>query len=228
MALILSLETSTDVCSVALHKNSELLHELVINEPQAHAARLSPLIEELLNAAAVKPEMLDAVATTSGPGSYTGLRIGVSTAKGLCYGLQIPVISVPTLDLMTFQASFFNAGNSLLCAMIDARRMEVYCQVCNADLSLLSPVEAKVIDENSFSELFARSRVLFFGNGAGKCKAVIRNPNAQFLDNLFPSASFLGLLAQNKFERKEFEDIFTFKPFYLKDFVAKKAQSLFR
>jgi len=227
MALILSLETSTDVCSVAIHNNSELVHEAAINQPQAHAARLSPLIEEVLRVAGLTARRLAAVATTSGPGSYTGLRIGVSTAKGLAYGLQIPLLSVATLDLMAFQASFLNETSSLLCPMIDARRMEVYCQLCKPDLSVVSEIEAKVVDENSFSELLNSHNVLFFGSGAEKCKAVIRHKNARFLNGLSPSASHLGLIAGKKFERKEFEDIFSFKPFYLKDFVAKKAQPFF-
>jgi tRNA threonylcarbamoyladenosine biosynthesis protein TsaB len=226
MALILSLETSTDVCSVALHKNAVLVKELSVNEPQAHAAQLSPLIQQIFVSASVLPHQVEAVAITAGPGSYTGLRIGASTAKGMCYALGIPLISVTTLDLLAFQASVSNVEHALLCPMIDARRTEVYCQVFGPDLSVMNKVEARVIDENSFAELLEKNKMLFFGNGAGKCKGVIRSRHAYFLDRIFPSASFLGRLAHEKFRRNEFEDLMTFKPFYLKDFVAKKAQPL--
>lgn len=223
MPIILSLETSTDVCSVALHAGRLLLGQEEINEPQIHAARLAPIITKVAADAKVDLKEIQAVAVTSGPGSYTGLRIGASTAKGLCYALNIPLIAVGTLDLLAFQGQMQNKDNAFLCPMIDARRMEVYCLVADAELHLVEPVSALIIDEGSFAELLNSSKVLFFGNGAGKCKGVIRHDNAAFLDGVVPLASFLGQIAEKKFAAGEFEDLVEFKPFYLKEFVAKKA-----
>lgn len=222
MPLILSLETSTDVCSVALHDGKRSLANAEVREPQAHAARLALLIEQVKNKAGVEMNDIRAVAITSGPGSYTGLRIGTSTAKGLCYALDIPLIAVGSLDLLTFQGSRHNLSQALLCPMIDARRMEVYCLVSDARLKIIEPVSAKVIDENSFSELLDREKMLFFGNGALKCRQVITNPNALFIADIYPSAADLGLMADEKFSSAQFEDLGAFKPFYLKEFAAKK------
>lgn len=223
MPVILSLETSTDVCSVALHADGAVLGQEEIHEPQIHAARLAPAIRNVTARAAVSFGDIQAVAVTSGPGSYTGLRIGTSTAKGLCYALDIPLIAVGSLDLLAFQGNAFNAQNALLCPMIDARRMEVYCLVADPALNVLEPTSARVIGESSFAELLNSSKVLFFGNGAGKCKAVVRHHNAVFLDNVVPLASFLGLIAEKKFAAGDFEDLVGFAPFYLKEFVAKQA-----
>jgi tRNA threonylcarbamoyladenosine biosynthesis protein TsaB len=226
MARILSLETSTDVCSAALYDEAKLIKEIVINQPQSHASRLAPIISDIFTDTALNIASLNAVAITSGPGSYTGLRIGTSTAKGICYSLEIPLITVLTLDVMAFQAKKIHAGNMLFCPMIDARRMEVYCKIFDNDLHSTHPVEAKVIDEESFKELLAHKKMLFFGNGAEKCKSVIKHENAYFAADIFPQASALGEFALIKFRSKEFEDLESFKPFYLKDFVAKKAQPL--
>jgi tRNA threonylcarbamoyladenosine biosynthesis protein TsaB len=226
MSLVLSLETSTDVCSVALHDKNVLLKHVSIDEPQAHASRLAPLIRDLLNATGVKPSSLNAVAVSSGPGSYTGLRIGASTAKGLCYALRIPVIAIPTLNVIAHQAAEFAHAGELLCPMIDARRMEVYCQIFDKDLNASSEVEARIIDESAFAELLETKQLLFVGNGAAKCKEVITHPSARFIDNVRPSAVSVGELAWSKFLNLEFEDLNAFKPFYLKEFVAKKAQPL--
>jgi tRNA threonylcarbamoyladenosine biosynthesis protein TsaB len=226
MSLVLSLETSTDVCSVALHEKHVLLKHISIDEPQAHASKLAPLISELLVAAAVKPSSLKAVSVSTGPGSYTGLRIGASTAKGLCYALGIPLIAIPTLSVLAFQGRKHAAPGELLCPMIDARRMEVYCQVFNPQMTPESDVEAKIIDEFSFAELLAGSKMLFFGNGASKCREVITSSSARFVEGLKPAAMDLGALAAEKFQRSEFEDLTSFKPFYLKEFVAKKAHPL--
>ena len=223
MAVILSLETSTDVCSVALHDRNRLLASEEVHEPQSHGSQLGPMVDRVVRSAFLKLKDIRAVAISHGPGSYTGLRIGTSTAKGLCYALEIPLISVGTLELLAFQASPLNTSGSLLCPMLDARRMEVYCLISDPALNLVEPVSAKVIDQNSFSELLEHNRVLFFGNGAEKCKQVITHPNAAFLDGIFPSASALGVIAAGKFQRKEFEDLVHFQPFYLKEFVAKKS-----
>lgn len=223
MPLILSLETSADVCSVALHKTGALVANAEIREPQVHAAQLAPLIDQVAGEAGVELRDLKAVAISAGPGSYTGLRIGTSSAKGLCYALDIPLIAVGTLDLLAFQGSEKNTDAAFLCPMIDARRMEVYCQVTDQALAIVEPVAARVIDERSFVELLDAGRVLFFGNGALKCREVIRHPNAVFLDHVYPAASALGVLAQRKFETGDFEDVIGFTPFYLKDFAPKKA-----
>lgn len=220
---ILSLETSTDVCSVALHEGPALLAQAEIHEPQSHAARLAPLIDVVMKQAGASVNDLRAVAITEGPGSYTGLRIGTSTAKGLCYALDIPLISVGTLELLAYQGNHYNAIGALLCPMIDARRMEVYCLIADAGLNVIEPVAAKVVDESTFAETLAKQRMLFFGNGSAKCRQVIDHPNATFVDHIFPSATSLGEMAERKFNDGLFEDLIQFKPFYLKEFVAKKA-----
>ena len=226
MSYILSLETSTDVCSVALHHHSQLVKEIVINQPQAHASRLSPLIQELLSKTAVEMRQLSAVAVSGGPGSYTGLRIGTSTAKGLCYALNIPLISVPTLNVIAYAGSLVNPYGALLCPMIDARRMEVFCQLYAPDLTVLKPVEAIVIDAASFQELLTTQKMLLIGNGAAKCVSVIESANISFLPDIYPSAAPLGYLASKKLQSGEVENLESFAPFYLKEFVAKKAQPL--
>jgi len=223
MPVILSLETSTEVCSVALQEGKTLLAQAEVHEPQSHAARLAPLIEEVKRVAGVTSKDIHAVAVSQGPGSYTGLRIGTSTAKGLCYALDIPLIAVGTLELLAFQGSAYNSSGALLCPMIDARRMEVYCLVAGHDLQVIEPVSAKIIDEHSFKELLEGNKMLLFGNGSAKCKAVIRHSNAIFLDNVYPLAAALGVIAQKKFNAGQFEDLIHFSPFYLKEFIAKRA-----
>lgn len=224
MPVILSLETSTDVCSVALHENKRRLAQAVVREAQVHASRLAPMIEEVLSEAGVSREALNAVAITSGPGSYTGLRIGTSTAKGLCFALNIPLVTVGTLELLAYQVAAEVEKEVLLCPMIDARRMEVYSLVVDSALKIVEPVSAKIIDSGSYLELLRQCPVLFFGNGAAKCRAVITHSNAHFLDGIEPLASSLGEMAAGKLASGKTEDLMTFKPFYLKEFVAKKSQ----
>jgi tRNA threonylcarbamoyladenosine biosynthesis protein TsaB len=226
MALVLSLETSTDVCSVALHNDRTLVAEIELHQAQAHASKLAPLISEVLIKAGVSLNQVNAVAISSGPGSYTGLRIGTSTAKGICYTLEIPLVTVSTLKLLAFQASSLLNETALLCPMIDARRMEVYCQVFDNQLNEVLPVEAKIIEEDAFQELLATTKIFFFGNGAMKCKSTLQHQNAYFLEeNIFPLATTLGTIAIEKLLSKQVENLVTFEPFYLKDFVAKKAKS---
>jgi tRNA threonylcarbamoyladenosine biosynthesis protein TsaB len=228
MALILSVETSATTCSVALHEDGKTVKTLEILEGQAHAAKLALLINEIFKETQNSIAELKAVAVSAGPGSYTGLRIGTSTAKGICFSLNIPLIAINTLDSLAFQAlQRQTLKKGLLCPMIDARRMEVYCQVMDLRLSVLSPVRAEIVDETSFSELLKDNEMFFFGDGAEKCKTVINNKNAFFVEGIIPSASALGALAFSKFEQKQFEDLVNFTPFYLKEFVAKKAQSVF-
>lgn len=227
MALILSLETSSKACSVALHNHGELIKSLEIHEAQAHASKLALLISDILKGSAIEINRIEAIAVSAGPGSYTGLRIGTSTAKGICFALNIPLIAIKTLHLLAWQVQDKQRMNGLLCPMIDAKRMEVYCQVLNSDMQIISPVQAKVIDETSFKELLQDHKLFFFGDGAEKCKSVVNHVNANFIDDVYPSASALGRIAFLKFRKKEFEDLKDFVPFYLKDFVAKKAQTVF-
>ncbi len=223
MSLILSLETSVDNCSVALHENDVLLHSELIKEPQAHATRLALLIQTSLKSSNRSMNELNAVAITSGPGSYTGLRIGTSTAKGLCFALNIPLLSVNTLELLIYQASFHNPEKAMLCAMIDARRMEVYSMLTNSDRTVVNNTLAEIIDEQSYRSILDNNKILFLGNGATKSKGVINHPNALFLDDQQPLAAALGEIAFNKFQQNQFEDLVHFEPNYLKDFLVKKS-----
>lgn len=219
MALILSIESSTTVCSAALHDEGKLLASEVTHVPNSAASQLAVMIDKILGAR--KPS---AVAVSSGPGSYTGLRIGVATAKGICYALDVPLIAVGSLEIMAQQVS--STGSSLLCPMIDARRMEVYTALFNSTMDLIEPVQARVIDASSYSEVLERSKVLFFGNGSDKCKEVISHANATFVPGIFPSAEWLGKLAFDRFRKGKLEDVAEFEPFYLKDFIAKKPKTL--
>lgn len=226
MALILSIETSASACSVALHKEGQLVHTIEIAEPQAHAGKLAVLIQELLKATSISPKDLTAVAVSAGPGSYTGLRIGTSVAKGLCLGLQIPLITIPTLLSMAHHVNQVSK-DKFLCPLIDARRMEVYTQIFDNHLTPVNDTEAVVVDSNSFRELLDTQQVLFFGDGAEKCKSVINHPNAGFVDDVHPKAVFIGAVAWHDFKANRFADLVEFTPFYLKEFVAKKAQPIF-
>jgi tRNA threonylcarbamoyladenosine biosynthesis protein TsaB len=218
MALILSIETSTSVCSAALHQNGELLAAEQTYVPQSAAAQLAVQIDQLFLKSRVRKNQLQAVAVSSGPGSYTGLRIGVATAKGICFGLHLPLITIDSLSIL---ASGITAKADLLCPMIDARRMEVYCALLDHSLAFIENMQAKIIDEQSFSELLKTRYILFFGDGAAKCKGVIQSPNAKFLEDAFPLASDMGPLAFQKFKLNAFADSSTSEPNYLKDFNVK-------
>jgi tRNA threonylcarbamoyladenosine biosynthesis protein TsaB len=228
MALILSLETATGICSVALHENSTLLADTEIQQEQAHASQLALLIQEVLNRVQVTPTQISAVAISTGPGSYTGLRIGTSTAKGFCYALNIPLISIPTLDLIATEGiQKIQDPSAFYIPMIDAKRMEVYAEVVDNKLNVKAHTAAIVINENSFAELLSGNKMFFFGDGAEKCKAVLKHENANFVGGILPRAKTLGGMAASKFEEKKFEDLEGFTPLYLKEFIAKKAQSVF-
>ena len=226
MSLLLSLETSTTVCSVALHENEVLLATAEVHREQSHASKLAVLIDEVVRWADVKVSDVKGVAVSSGPGSYTGLRIGASTAKGLCYALSVPLVAVGTLEILAAQMNKTNITGARLCPMIDARRMEVYCQLFDAQNAALQPVEAKIIDEQSFITELNEGPILFFGNGAEKCREVIRHPAAFFVSGVTPSAVSLGALASKKLLRNEVEDLVHFEPFYLKEFMVKKPSTL--
>lgn len=220
--LILSIETSTKVCSVALHKDHQLLacHELFTEK--SHSGMLTTLIQNVVHQTGNSLQEIDAVAVAKGPGSYTGLRIGVSTAKGLCFALDKPLLSVNTLEAMVWQLRSFYDQHVLLCPMLDARRMEVYCALFDANGNIMSSTEAKVIDEAAFSELLTQKKVVFFGEGADKCRPKLAHQaNAIFLETpIHPSARTIGLLASRAYQEGVFEDLPTFEPFYLKEFVS--------
>ncbi len=227
MALILSLETSASTCSVALHQNGSLVKASEVVEPQQHASQLTILIDRLFKETSLSPSSIDAVSVSSGPGSYTGVRIGTSTAKGICFALKTPLISIPTLDLLCHQAvTKMEKVEGLLCPMIDAKRMEVYYQVVDGSLKQIHIPAAAIIDETSFRELLDTDKMFFFGDGSSKCKSMLNHLNAIFIDGINPSAEKMGELSFDKFSKGRFEDLVNFVPFYLKDFIAKKAPSL--
>ncbi len=221
MALILSLETSTPVCSVALHREGTCLASMDLYIKQSHSGRLSPMIEQVLKISNCSLHEVKALALAKGPGSYTGLRIGTSTAKGLAYALDIPLLAVNTLEALAAQARQVSPGYDLYCPMLDARRMEVYCALLNAEGQMIAPTQAKIIDETSFAEELLSNRILFFGDGAPKCREVLgASPQAFFLEAFPPTAQAVGRLAYPKFLDQAWEDVAYFEPFYLKDFVA--------
>ena len=223
MALILHIETATEVCSVAVSNNKELLAIKETVGGNSHSANLTTFIEEVIKQAGITLQQLDAVAVSKGPGSYTGLRIGISTAKGLCYGLDIPMIAVDTLKAMAWGASNGNDADVLYCPMIDARRMEVYAGVYDKNNTTLREVKADIVDDTIYKEYLDNNIVMFFGNGAEKCRELLStHSNAKFMDNNFASAPKMISLAADKYEQKQFEDVAYFEPFYLKDFIAAK------
>lgn len=221
MAFILCIETATEVCSVALFNKYELLVLNEINEGNMHASALTGLIEKTLKEAGLTLNQLDAICVSKGPGSYTGLRVGVSTAKGLCFGLNIPLLAVNTLQSMAGVYMHQTPNNvQAICAMIDARRMEVYAAIYNSNLEEINPTQAIVIDAYSFEEQLNQGQIIFIGNGAAKCKSTITHANAVFVEEITCSALGLGKPAYQMFLENKFEDTAYFEPFYLKDFVA--------
>ena len=217
MACILSIESSTQTASIAVSDRGKLVWNKENNESFSHSAVLGVYMVEAIRFIQANQFRLDAVAVSEGPGSYTGLRIGVSLAKGLCYGLDIPMIAIPTLKIM---ATRFAPSFSCLCPMIDARRMEVYSALYDGNLNELKPVRAIIINEESFRDLTDNREVIFFGSGAEKCKAVIRSSSAVFTDGIYPSASNMIDEAEKAFSRGGFVEVAYFEPFYLKEFQA--------
>jgi tRNA threonylcarbamoyladenosine biosynthesis protein TsaB len=217
MALILCIETSTKSCSVALSQNGKSLQTIeLVSDQYSHSEKLTLFIEKLLQEQKKSFSDLDAVAVSKGPGSYTGLRIGVSTAKGICYAIDKPLIAISTLEAMAFGMSL-QFPDATYCPMLDARRMEVYCAFYG---KLNSDIEAKVLDEDSFKFQLDKNPILFFGDGANKFQEICKHTNATFIANIYPSADNMSVLAQKAFNQKMFEDVAYFEPFYLKDFVA--------
>ena len=228
MAILLSIETATSISSVALHRDGVLISKELNSVPQSTASQLAVMIQRLLKQSQIQPRELGGIVVTSGPGSYTGLRIGVATAKGLCYALAIPLIAVNSLELMTRQAIELNSESDVdwFCPMLDARRMEVYCLLMNRAGDIVQSTHARVIDQNSFAEELKKYKIVFFGDGAEKCKQVIQSPKALFLDGIHPTAEFLGYLGYGRWMNQQFENLGDFEPFYLKDFLIKKPNSV--
>ncbi len=233
MPTLLNIETTSLVCSVGISRNAGLIALREDHSTEySHSSLLTVFIEDTLKEAGIKPAEISAVAVSQGPGSYTGLRIGVSAAKGFCYALNIPLLAVDTMRALTQNAlrKLYEMKDNvpptdagiLFCPMIDARRMEVYYALFRDNLSTVENTRAQVVNENTFSNLLQEKKVVFFGNGAQKCREVIHSPNAFFLPDVWPSAQGMIKEAEQKFRRKEFVDLAYFEPFYLKDFVAGK------
>lgn len=216
MALILLIETSASVLSVALSRDGAVVLERVCTEPRMQASLTAPLVKEVLDGAGITIADCDAVAVSAGPGSYTGLRVGVSTAKGLCFGAGKPLIAVGTLDIIA--RSPIESGMTYIVPMLDARRMEVYTAVYKPDGERITPIEALVVEEGSFGKYLEKGKVLFIGDGALKCKGVIGHPNAVFQE-VQPLARNMAALADERYKAGLFEDLAYYEPFYLKDFV---------
>ncbi len=229
MPLILNIETSCSVCSVVLSNNDLIIDKKQTEIKNSHSAKLTIYIEEIFKYSELQISDLDAVSVSKGPGSYTGLRIGVSTAKGIAYGAGIPLISVNTLQSMTSgiidnidKYLLENKDNIIFCPMIDARRMEVYSAFFNLNNKQIVETSADIIENNSYIDLLDKNKIIFFGDGASKCKNTITHENAVFIDNIFPLAENMIKLSEKAYENKNFEDVAYFEPFYLKDFLATK------
>lgn len=222
---ILLIETATQICSVALAVDGTIVSRRDSDTPNAHSTRLSVFIDEVLKECSLTPRDLDAVCVSAGPGSYTGLRIGVSTAKGFCYALGIPLISVPTLFSMA--ALYYRQHpdyKGLVCPMIDARRMECYTMMVNSDRQILRDTSADVIESGCFDEWLNRGEVMFIGDGAAKTRDILgSHPNARYDSDFRLSAEGMLKIAEAKMRTGQIEDVAYFEPFYLKDFVAKKS-----
>ncbi|MBN3034553.1 MAG: tRNA (adenosine(37)-N6)-threonylcarbamoyltransferase complex dimerization subunit type 1 TsaB [Bacteroidales bacterium] len=225
MPLILHIETATPVCSVALSSGDTVLAERVSERMNAHSEMLTPYIRDVMKEKGMEFKALDAVTVSCGPGSYTGLRIGVSAAKGLCYALNKPLIALGTLECLAAEALTTGLipenewDKSLLCPMIDARRMEVYSALYDCDGKEVREVRAEIIERDTFSGFLANTHLYFFGTGATKCRNLIAHPNAIFRGPEYPLAAFMAEAATGKFINKQFEDTACFEPFYLKDFI---------
>ena len=228
MAYILNIETSTEVCSVAIGCDGDIVFHREDYRGQTHATALGVFVDEALGYADSRGEKLDAVSVSRGPGSYTGLRIGVSMAKGICFGRDIPLISIPTLETLCVMPLLYHdlPDDALLCPMIDARRMEVYAAVYDRALNMKRGISADVIAGDSYREFLDAGPVYFFGNGAAKCKDTLVHANARFIDGITPLAKSMSLLSERKFMNGEFEDTAYFEPFYLKEFVASKPKKI--
>ena len=226
MACILHIETSTELCSVAVSENAQVIFQ---QENRNHAEHLASMVDEALSFTDSHAIPFDAVSVSCGPGSYTGLRIGVSMAKGICFGRDLKLIAVPTLELMCVPLLLTEKvaeDNALLCPMIDARRMEVYSALYDRSLKEVRAVAADVVTADTYKQWLDERPVYFFGNGAQKCMSVINHPNAHLIEGIEPLAKWMMPLAEKRFLNEQFEDVAYFVPFYLKDFVAIKPKKL--
>ena len=229
MACILHIETSTNVCSVAVSEDGQCIFEQQEHgEHGAGAERLGTMVDEAMSFTDNHAIPFDAVAVSCGPGSYTGLRIGVSMAKGICYARNLKLLAVPTLELLAVPVLLREQveEDALICPMLDARRMEVYAGIFDRALHEVRPVSADVVDENTYKEYLDQHPVYFFGNGAAKCMDAIHHPNARLIEGIEPLAKYMMPLAERRMMREQFEDVAYFVPFYLKDFVAKTPKKL--
>lgn len=229
MSCILNIETSTDVCSVAISDNGQVIFNKEDHSGPNHAVKLGVYVDEALSFIDAHGISLEAVAVSCGPGSYTGLRIGVSMAKGICYGRNVKLISIPTLELMAVPVLLGEhpaEEDALIVPMLDARRMEVYAKVMDRALKEVRPIQADIVDAETYKEYLDRGTVYFFGNGAEKCMEVINHPNARLVKGIEPLAKNMAPLAEKRFVEGKFEDVAYFVPFYLKDFVAKMPKKL--
>ena len=218
LVIILNIETATKNCSVSLAINGKIIAIRELNNGNySHAEVLHPFITDILKEAQVNSNEIDAIAVSKGPGSYTGLRIGVSAAKGLCFAFGKPLIALKTL---TSLANAISIDTGFVVPMIDARRMEVYAAVFDENVKEIREIKAEIIDSNSFSDYLEINKVYFLGDGAAKCKDIITHKNAIFIDDKFPSSREMAVLSYNKFKKNDIEDVAYFEPFYLKDFVA--------
>ena len=228
MSCILSIETSTDVCSVAMSENGQCIFRKEDHSGPNHAVSLGVFVDEALSCTDNHAIPLGAVAVSQGPGSYTGLRIGVSMAKGICYGRDVPLLAVPTLEVMAVPVLLNHEieEDALLCPMIDARRMEVYSAIYDRALKPQRETRADIVDGDTYREFLDLHPVYFFGNGAAKCMETINHPNAHLIKGIEPLAKYMFPLAERRWVQKEYEDVAYFVPFYLKDFVAKMPKKL--
>ncbi len=228
MSSILHIETSTSVCSVAVSSDGACVFERTDRSGPNHAVQLGVFVDEALSFVDNRLLPLDAVAVSGGPGSYTGLRIGVSMAKGICYGRSLPLIAIPTLELMAVPLLLGEqiAEGERLCPMLDARRMEVYAAIYDRSLTPVREIGADVVDADTYLDYLEQGPVCFFGNGAEKCKTVITHPNARFIDGIEPLARWMFPLAERRLHEGRTEDVAYYVPFYLKDFVAKTPKKL--
>jgi tRNA threonylcarbamoyladenosine biosynthesis protein TsaB len=229
LALVLNIETSTTLCSVSLAESGKVITIKEANEGYTHAENLHVFIEKVLAETGKSSKDLNAIAVGSGPGSYTGLRIGVSSAKGMAYALQIPLIAVNSLQIMAFIALPKVPKGILLCPMLDARRMEVYTAILDSELKFVKETSAQILEEKDLSYFETGRPACFFGEGMSKCKALLEKiPGSSFLDDIVPSSSGLAELSYQKFRSQRFEDVAYFEPFYLKDFLIKEPKKSHR